>query len=151
MERASSAEPMAGTPIRWDVHLLGCPPSRTSIHWDAHPPGCPPVGMPIRPFLCYPPPCCTSGVLRVSAGGLSRPKCHPWGVTAPSREFGREETELQPICGADVKPVHSFPSSGKSQPEVSSLALEEETESRFALCMIIPQASSSRSDKPFQN
>lgn len=57
---------------------------------------------------------------------------------------------LQPICGADTKLVHAFPSSSESQPEVSTLALKKETETRFALRMIIPQASSSRLDKPSQ-
>lgn len=73
----------------------------------------------------------------------------PEGVTAPSHGFGRE-TRLQPICRADVKSVHAFPSSGESEPEVSTLALKKETETRFALHVIIPQASSSILDNPSQ-
>jgi len=49
-----------------------------------------------------------------------------------------------------MKSVHALPSSGEGQPEVSALALEKETETRFALCVIIPQASSSRLDQPSQ-
>ena len=49
-----------------------------------------------------------------------------------------------------MKSVHAFPSSGESQPEVSTLALEKETETRFARRVIIPQASSSILDKPSQ-